>query len=417
MQNKLYKIAEEVVGYAISKGVSHQTTGYHPFSGKNITIGEKLFTNFSLCDYLGLATDNRLKDAAIESIQRNGVYTAISRTYLRLNIYKEAEDLISTLFDKPSLLVPRTTLAHISALPIIISSNDAVILDHQVHTSVRIAADMVKVKGVYFESLPHNNLKQLEVRIKELSPKYDKIWYLADGIYSMFGDTIPIPGIQFLLNKYEKLHLYVDDAHGMSWTGKNGCGYVLSQMEYHPRLFLTTSLGKGFGAGGGAIVCPNEEIRDRIKMLGAPLMFTSPVEPATLGSIIASAKIHLSEEIVQRQNQLQDNMSYFYKTAIEKGLPVVNSELTPIALLGAVYPDLVIDIATHMFAKGFHLTGGVFPAVPLNCSGLRVVINLYQNKQDIDELIDAFVEAYDIELDKRKMSMDEVISQLNFNEI
>lgn len=417
MQNKLYKIAEDVVGYAISKGVSHQTTGYQPFIGKKITIGEKLFANFSLCDYLSLATDKRVMDAAIESIRRNGVYTAISRTYLRLNIYKEAEDLISTLFDKPSLLVPRTTLAHISALPIIIGSKDAVILDHQVHTSVRIAADMVKAKGVYFESLPHNNLKQLELRIQELSLKYEKIWYLADGIYSMFGDTLPVPGIQFLLNKYEQLHLYVDDAHGMSWIGKNGRGFVLSQMEYHPRMFLTTSLGKGFGAGGGAIVCPNEEIRDRIKMLGAPLMFTSPVEPATLGSIIASAKIHLSEEINQRQNQLLENMDYFYKRALEKGLPVVNSELTPIALLGAVYPDLVIDIATIMFEKGFHLTGGVFPAVPLNCSGLRVVINLYQNKQDIDALIDAFVEAYDIELSKRKMSMQEVISQLNLNEM
>ncbi len=412
MQDKFSEVAAQVVSYAIERGVSHQTSNKKPFQENKIALGDKNLTNFSICDYLALSNDNRLKEAAIESLRNNGVYTAISRTYLKLNIYQEAEEIVSRIFNKPTLLLPRTTLAHISVFPILIAPTDAVILDHQVHTSVRMASDHVKVKGTYCESLPHNDLTQLEERIIELGRKYDKIWYLVDGVYSMFGDTCPMKELEWLMNKYEQLHVYVDDAHGMSWAGEHGRGYALSQIEYHPRLFLTTSLGKGFGAGGGAIVCPDEATRDRIKMLGAPLMFTSPVEPATLGSIIQSAKIHLSDELGVRQQLLEDNMAYFYAQATAKGLPVVNSEHTPIALMAAVYPDLVIDIANIMFAKGFHLTGGVFPAVPLHNSGLRVVLNLYQSHEDIDQLLDAFVEAYLIELKKRKMTMDEVQSQI-----
>ena len=95
MQNKFYELAEKVVNYAISRGVSHQTTGYQPYNKKRIVIGDKEFVNFSLCDYLGLATDDRIITAAVEAVKRNGVYTAISRTYLRLNIYEEAEEMLS----------------------------------------------------------------------------------------------------------------------------------------------------------------------------------------------------------------------------------------------------------------------------------------------------------------------------------
>ena len=62
----------------------------------------------------------------------------------------------------------------------------------------------------------------LESRIKALRNDYKKIWYMADGVYSMQGDFAPIKELYKLADQYEQLHLYIDDIHGMSWAGPNG---------------------------------------------------------------------------------------------------------------------------------------------------------------------------------------------------
>lgn len=59
-----------------------------------------------------------------------------------------------------------------------------------------------------------------------------QVWYICDGVYSQQGDVAPLAELKALMDKYPQLYLYVDDAHGMSWTGKNGCGYALSQVVW-----------------------------------------------------------------------------------------------------------------------------------------------------------------------------------------
>lgn len=410
MDNKLFKQALEVINLFKANGKSHLTTKDSRFNGKYIGI-ENLgdFLNFSICDYMGLAVDERLKKGSIDAINTYGTYTAISRTFLKLNIYREAEELVSRVFNKPVLLLPRTTLSHITVLPILIGRHDAVILDHQVHTTVRIASDMLRSYGIHTETIHHNDLASLEKKYYALSESYEKIWYFTDGVYSMFGDTLPAHALEEMLNRLPKLHLFVDDAHGMSWAGKNGSGYLLSQMDYHEKLFLITSLGKGFGAGGSAIVCPNEEIREKILILGVPLMFTSPVEPATLGAIVESAKIHLSGEIEERQNRLHELIHYFYATAKELDLPVVDYTPTPIALIATGKPDLTNEISDALFENNVHVTGAIYPAVPYNNSGIRITLTLYQTKKDIDKILAVLAGAFKEAYAKRGLSNAEIL--------
>ena len=80
----------------------------------------------------------------------------------------------------------------------------------------------------------HNNMEMLEDMIRENPNKYDQIWYMADGVYSMFGNLAPMDDLLTLLEKYENFHLYIDDAHGMSWTGKYGRGTVMGDDGMHP---------------------------------------------------------------------------------------------------------------------------------------------------------------------------------------
>ena len=410
MENKFFEQAEKIVDYFKSTGKAYLTTKNHPFNNDKIVIeGKGSLTNFSICDYLKLSTNPQIIEESIKAVKDNGTYTAISRTYLKLKIYQEAEEIVSKIFHKPVLLLPRTTLSHISALPIIIDRNDAVILDHQVHTTVRIATDMLKSYGIHIETIRHNDLDALKNKYNILKDKYKKVWYFTDGIYSMFGDALPAKPLLDLLKKLDKLYLYVDDAHGMSWYGKNGQGYAMTEMGYPDKMFLVTSLGKGFGAGGSAIVCPNEREYKKILYLGVPLMFTSPVEPATLGAIIGSAKIHLSDEIYDRQNKLKNLMDQFYSGAKELDLPLVDFTHTPIAMIATGTPTMTNEIGDYVYAGNIHATGAIFPAVPYNNSGVRVLITLYQTPEDIDHLLKVLRNAFDKIYEKRNLSNADIL--------
>jgi 7-keto-8-aminopelargonate synthetase-like enzyme len=114
-----------------------------------------------------------------------------------------------------------------------------------------------------------------------------------------------------LLERYPKLHLYVDDAHGMSWCGTHGRGWVLSRTALLPRMIVATSLNKGFAAAGAALLVADPELRRRIATLGGPMLFCGPIQPPMLGAAVASARLHLSEELVRRQEALRDRVRLF----------------------------------------------------------------------------------------------------------
>jgi len=407
--DKLKQQAIDVVRYSASIGMALNNTTNQEFNGRIIELESKKLVNFSLCDYLGLSTDIRLRSAAADASMKYGVYTAVSRTYVKLGIYKEAEEIISSIFGQPCLILPRTTLAHICALPVIVEKEDVIILDQQVHTSVHLGAQLAAAQGCKMEILRHSRMDLLEERLKELSATYSKIWYLADGIYSMFGDTIPVAEVMDLLDRYPKFHLYVDDAHGMSWTGENGKGFFLSKTKFHPKLVLLSSLGKGFGGGGGVIICPDEKMKEQIEILGAPLMFTSPVAPPTLGAIIESAKIHLSNEIKERQAQLKQHVAYVRKKAFELGLPIIGNQPTPITFIASGKPDMTSNICRTMINHGVFITGGVFPSVPYNNSGVRIVTTLHQSFEDIDNMLEALRNVYDEVFKEMNVKLEDVL--------
>ncbi len=410
MGNSLLEKAYQVIDETKKIGIGHLAT--HSIQNgqkKAINIhGEKVIP-FSLSDYLMLMHDERIIDGAIASIKENGFNLSISREFLHLDKTDEAEEILAKVFHNPVVLYPKTTLAHVGALPLLIDRKDAVILDHHVHATIQMASDMVRARGTHMEIIRHNNLVQLEQRIIELRKTHKKIWYLADGVYSMYGDVFPAKEIETLLNKYEEFYVYVDDAHGVSWAGPNGSGYVLSQIEQHQKMILAVSFGKGFGVGGGAIVCPDEYIKKLLVYLSGPLMFTGPLESTTLGGLIASSKIHLSPEIVVLQNRLKELIDYFYTRCDELGLPLVNKTRTPTAYFPMGKPENIYISGKIFFDERYSVTAGLYPAVPLKNAGLRVQITLYQDKSDVEKLLQIMKKIYDLFKKEQNFSIEETL--------
>jgi len=106
---------------------------------------------------------------------------SISREFLHLDKTDEAEEILAKVFHNPVVLYPKTTLAHVGALPLLIDRKDAVILDHHVHATMQMASDMVRVHGTHMEIIRHNNMEQLEQRIIELEKTIRRYGILLMG--------------------------------------------------------------------------------------------------------------------------------------------------------------------------------------------------------------------------------------------
>lgn len=388
--------------------IAHLTIQNQKIVDNKIRYDNKELINFGSCSYLGLEISDDLKKGAIDAIHSFGTQYSSSRAYSSLPLYNQLEGLLVQIFKAPLVIFPSTTLAHQGTLPVLIGKDDAVILDHQVHTSVQSAAQIVKAGGTHTELVRHNRMDLLEKRIIELSRTKKNVWYLADGIYSMYGDTIPMDEIDRLLNKYPQFNVYVDDAHGMSCYGERGEGYVLAQKEQHERLILATSFAKAFATGGGVIVCKNQEVIERIKNCASTFITSGPLQPATLGAACASAKIHLSDQFALIQNELKERIQFVNFLLDQQELPNFSEGHSPIFFVGTGLPKVAMDVIKNMKDRGFALNIGVFPAVPMKNAGIRFTINRLHSFEELKEMVEQLAVQYYGALQQEGLSLDKV---------
>jgi len=380
---------DRIVDMGLNQGLVQLTTEDEAFDGRSICINGRHVLNFALCSYLGLEQDSRLKQGTIDAVTRYGTQFAISRAYMSATPYAELEAQLEQLFGGRVLAVPTTTLGHIAALPVLIQKGDAIIIDQMAHHSMQTAAKLAQAEGVAVETLLHCNLELLEERINILSRRYRHVWYLTDGVYSMFGDMAPVKELGELLNRYEQLYLYFDDAHGMSWTGRHGRGYVLDCLPIQERMVVATSLCKAYGAGGGALIFPNAKMHRQVKNCGGPMIFSGPIQPPMLGAAMASARIHLSPEIERLQQELQERITLCNRLLKTYEIPVACSSQSPIFYIKLGLPEVAGDMVKYLLDDGFYTNQAVYPAVSRRKSGIRFTLTRHLSAEDIHGLVEA----------------------------
>jgi 7-keto-8-aminopelargonate synthetase-like enzyme len=383
--------AVKYTSIAENQSLLYRTIDDISLEGRSVLLNKKKTVSFASCSYLGLELDPRLKLKAAEMAIRYGTAFPTSRSYYKLPILEELEDLLEQMFEKPCIHTTSTSLGHIAALPVLIDKNDLIIFDHQVHNSVRNAFMICKGAGTQAEALRHNRMDLLEEKIIEVKDKYKKIWFLGDGIYSMMGDAVDAKELYRLMDKYPNFHVYLDDAHGIGWCGKNGKGYVLDQIDFHPKMVLAASLGKGFGSFGGVLVCPNMETKRLLIKLGSTLIFSTPNMPAVIGASIASAKIHVSNEINDLQKELQRKVELF-KSEVSKFEMLksirIDSTDSPIFFFGVGKPEVGIRCLNLIVENGFYPSIAMHPAMPVNNSGIRITINRAHKDEEIIKFVE-----------------------------
>jgi 7-keto-8-aminopelargonate synthetase-like enzyme len=380
---------DEAVAEAILFGVGHLTAEDDELGGRLVTLRGRRQINFGSCSYVGLETDRRLKEAACDAVARYGVQFASSRAYVSCPPYRELERLLAAMFEAPLVVAQTTTLAHFAALPLLIGKNDAVVCDQLVHNSVQAVLPTLQAAGTFCRFVRHSRIDRLEEIVRTLGDRHRRIWYLADGVYSMHGDPAPFAELEQLMSRNERLHLYLDDSHGVSWAGRHGRGTLLGDGPLPPRTVMVASLAKSFSAGGAVLALPDAETAGLVRRCGSTMIFSGPLQPALIGAAIASARVHLSAELTERQARLRERIQLFNTLAEARGLPLGSPAVTPIRFVEMGDNRATYQMAGDLMSDGFFTNSAVFPAVSKQHGGLRIALTLHQTADDVRDLVDA----------------------------
>ena len=310
----------------------------------------------------------------------------------------ELEDLLNQIFLHGfSTTFSSLHVAHLGLLPLLSTGECpsfpvqlqgvTYVIDKFSHNSLQICRGVMEQLGEV-EVIDLHDESALKILLKNIKNQYKTPLIVCDGVGSM-GGFAPIKKVLELLDRYNG-YLYTDDAHGISVFGKQGCGFVLEDIGYfHPRLILAVSLSKGFGSNGAAIVMPTSEDSQFIKRFCSTYIFGNPMAQSLISASIASATIHLSEEIHQLQKILYDRMALFDATIAKKGSVINYHSASPIRgiFIGDEYKD--IECTTKLREQGFAVSAAMYPTVAKGKSIIRVSLSVDHTENDIVGLCEA----------------------------
>lgn len=407
-QERILRVFERQVGYAKSLGLVRVRIEDEHHDGSTITVDGRQLANFGNCGYAGLNTDPRLKQAAIAAVERFGAAFSSSAAYTSVDLFTALEDRLQRMFDAPVVIPTTTTLGHLSCLPLVVTSGSVALIDSAAHASLHLASQVLKGSGIEVIALPHNDVEALEAAVVEANERAERIWYIADGVYSMHGDVAPAAELARLADTYEKLWLYIDDAHGVGWAGKHGRGVVLERIDLHPKMILAASLVKSIGAGGGALVFPNQELADRVQIAAGPMTFSGPLQPPALAAGIAAADVMLSDELLQIRAELEAQIDLIVDMGRRLGLPFAAWDRTPIWFIRIGKTDEMLDVAKGVLDDGYYINVSSFPAVPLGQAGIRFTHTVSNDLDQLTGLLESFARHAQRVLGDRLIDLNEM---------
>lgn len=409
-----YDVVDHVFTAAKKKKIMHLSSQEEEFNGEFLKIDNEELINFGTCGYLGLEKHPHILAKSHELLDRYGSHFSISRAYVKAPYLEELENKISKIFDNhPVVIFTSTSVTHQSVIGTIIQPNDLIILDQQVHYSVQYPCQFAKLQGTMVKMIRHNNMEMLEDFIKRGYNQYDKIWFMADGVYSMYGDLPHKKELLYLLEKYPKFHLYFDDAHGMGWTGINGCGSVFEYFKHSEKVVLISTLAKGFGSIGGIAVFNDIEMRRKIDIYGGVLSYTHPLSPANVGAAIGSAELLLSDKIHVYQKELKDLMEYLNTKLEEHNLTNTSSNETPIYFIGAGSVKVTHNLIQRVLADGLYVNTATYPVVPNDKTGLRFTLTRHNTKEHIDQLVNSISKNFPLAVDEENEDLEKIYKTFN----
>lgn len=361
--------------------------------GAYLKINGRNKLNFCSSHYLGLAEDQRLKDAVCEAVQRFGVgtgYRTLAGTHI---LHLQLEEAIAKFKGTESAVVFTSAyMANAAAIQTIIGKEDIVISDELNHASI---IDAVRLSGVKIKLIyKHTDTLDLEEKLKEAqklckTPKSDGqtplILIVTDGVFSMDGDLAPLPKIVELAKKYGALTM-VDDAHGEGVLGKGGRG-IVDHFQLVGQIDIEIgSLSKAFSVIGG-FIAGKKNLINYYNLKARQRLFSIALTIPDTAAALKAINILLESDAPVKK--LWENVNYLKEQFKKLGFDIGNSE-SPIIPVMIGDEEVAKNFSTKLFEENVFATPIVFPMVAKGKARIRVIPSASHSKQDLDLGIKAF---------------------------
>jgi glycine C-acetyltransferase len=359
-----------------------------PVEGPNgpvIKIKGRELINLSSNNYLGLATDQRLKDAAVDAIGKYGVGAGAVRTINgTLDIHLKLEKKLAEFKHTEAAIAYQSGFnCNMAAISAVMDKNDAILSDELNHASIIDGCRLSKAKII---RVNHSDMDDLRAKAKEAteSGQYNKIMVITDGVFSMDGDIAKLPEIVEIAEEFD-LITYVDDAHGSGVLGK-GAGTVKHFGLSDKIDFQIGTLSKAIGVVGG-YVAGKSELIDWLKVRSRPFLFSTSLTPADTAASLKAIEILM--ESTELNEKLWENANYLKEGLKKLGFNIGNSG-TPIT------PCIIGDeVKTQAFSKkldenGVYAKSIVFPTVPRGTGRVRNMPSAAHTKEMLDQAISIY---------------------------
>lgn len=351
----------------------------------NITVSGKECKCISSYNYLDLARDERVQNAAVEAANAYSSGNHGPRMLCgNLQILEDLEVKISSFFQKEhALVVSSGFLACMSVIAGIARKGDLLLMDKLNHASLRTGAKICSAKTVYFK---HNDFKDAEKLIKK--HKFNRLIMVIEGIYSMDGDIGNLPEARKLCDKYNGL-LIMDEAHSVGTIGKTGHG-AEEYFNYEAKAdIICGTFSKSIASVGGFIAC-SRRMREYYTFYAPGAVFSAPLSAYHAGAALKSFEILENEP--WRAQKCKENGDYLRKQLIDNGFNIGD---TTTNIIPVIFRDIIqlIEMHYYMTQKGVFTAAVMAPACPLDAPRYRICATSSDNKESLDAIVSILKEA------------------------
>jgi len=354
--------------------------------GARITVGGREVLNLCANNYLGLASDPEVVQAAQAALDRWGYGLSSVRFICGTQaIHKDLEKAMTGfLGTEDTILYSSCFDANGGLFETLLGAEDAVLSDELNHASIIDGIRLSKAQRFRFK---HADMADLEAQLKASAGARFRL-VATDGVFSMDGDIADLEGICRLAERYAAL-VMIDDSHAVGFLGRTGRGThehrgVMGRVD-----IITGTLGKALGGASGGYTSGRREIIEILRQRSRPYLFSNTLAPMIAAASIKA--IELLSRSTERRDRLMENARYFRAGMTARGFNIRPGEhpIVPIMLGEAV---LAQKVAARLLEKGVYVIGFFYPVVPQGAARIRVQVSAAHTKEDLDFGMTAFSE-------------------------
>lgn len=353
--------------------------------GARIRVGDHEALCFCANNYLGLANDPRLINAAHKAMDNHGLGLSSVRFICGTqDIHKRLENSVSAFLGTDDTILYTSCFdANGGLFETLLGPEDAVISDALNHASIIDGVRLCKAKRFRYAN---SDMGELEQCLKDSLECRSRL-IATDGIFSMDGYVANLSDICDLADKYDAL-VMVDDSHATGFFGPTGRGTPEYTGVQERVDIITSTFGKALGGASGGFTSGRQEIVDLLRQRSRPYLFSNTLAPAIVGA--TQACIDTLSASTDLRDKLESNTSHFRGKMSESGFSIKEGvhPIVPIMLGDA---RVAAQMADRMLEEGVYVIGFSFPVVPKGEARIRVQVSAAHEIADLDRAVEAFI--------------------------